>query len=96
MEKTIRVKMYYDEYEKYFGDGYYPFFKKNEEKDENIEIFISFRYMEDCWKQITPDAIYGLDGNIGKQLLEHLNSKGKQEGKIIKNSNGFIIYPQVG
>jgi hypothetical protein len=94
MEKTIRVKMYYDEYEKYFGDGFSPFFKEKEkeEKDENIEIIISFRYNNDCWNQITQDEIYGLDGNIGKQLLDFLNSNGQRDGKIIKNSNGFIIY----
>ena len=92
MEKTIRVKMYYDEYEKYFGDGFYPFFKEKEEKDENSEVIFSFRYNNDCWNQITQDEIYGLDGNMGKQLLERLNSSGQQNGKIIKNSNGFIIY----
>jgi|694.fasta_scaffold69227_4 hypothetical protein len=92
MEKTIRVKMYYDEYEKYFGDGFYPFFKEKEEKDENSEVIFSFRYNNDCWNQITQDEIYGLDGNVGKQLLERLNSSGQQNGKIIKNSNGFIIY----
>jgi hypothetical protein len=92
MEKTIRVKMYYDEYEKYFGDGFYPFFKEKEEKDENSEVIFSFRYNNDCWNQITQDEIYGLDGNMGKQLLEILNSNGQQNGKIIKNSNGFIIY----
>jgi hypothetical protein len=92
MEKTIRVKMYYDEYEKYFGDGFYPFFKEKEEKDENSEVIFSFRYNNDCWNQITQDEIYGLDGNIGKLLLERLNSNGQQNGKIIKNSNGFIIY----
>jgi hypothetical protein len=92
MEKTIRVKMYYDEYEKYFGDGFYPFFKEKEEKGENSEVIFSFRYNNDCWNQITQDEIYGLDGDIGKHLLERLNSSGQQNGKIIKNSNGFIIY----
>ena len=92
MEKTIRVKMYYDEYEKYFGDGFYPFFKEKEKKDENSEVIFSFRYNNDCWIQITQDEIYGLDGTIGKQLLERLNNNGQRDGKIIKNSNGFIIY----
>jgi hypothetical protein len=90
MDCQIDVKMYYDEYEKYFGDGFYPLLQK--EKQDNTQIIISFEYKNNCWIQKSHDEINGLDGEIGKQLLEQLNREGNKEGKIIKNSYGFKIY----
>ena len=51
-----------------------------------------FQYKNDFWIQTTQDDIHGLDGDIGKKLLDILNREGNVEGKIIKNSYGFILY----
>jgi hypothetical protein len=91
MNKIIRVKMYFDEYEKYFGDGFYPLLEK--EKD-NSQITISFEYINDCWMQKSQDEITGLDGDIGKNLLEILNREANESGTVIKNSVGLIIYKE--
>jgi len=87
---TIQVIMYYDDYEKYFGDGFYPLVQR--EKKENTQIKISFKYINDYWIQITQDEITGLDDNNGSKLLEILNREGNKEGKVIKNSYGLNIH----
>lgn len=95
MNKIINVKMWYDEYEKYFGDGFYPFFKEKENKIDLTEIIINFEYKQKIWRQIDKDEITRLDGDTGKLLLEYLNSEGNEKGIIIKNNYNIIIY-QIG
>jgi len=89
MDKIINVKMFYDDYEKYFGDGFYPIITENE---KYTSIIISFQYKNNNWIQTSQDEIHGLDGDVGKKLLDFLNSEGDEEGKIIKNSSGYILY----
>ena len=89
MDKIINVKMYYDDYEKYFGDGFYPIIIENE---KYTSIIISFQYKNNIWKQITQDEIHGLDGDVGIKLLDFLNREGNEKGKIIKNRYGLILY----
>ena len=89
MNKMIHVKMFYDDYEKYFGDGFYPILEENE---KYTSIIISFQYKNDNWIQISQDEINGLDRDVGKELLDFLNNEGNEEGKIIKNSYGYILY----
>ena len=92
MNKIVNVKMYYDEYEKYFGDGFYPFFQEKEKEMDKTEIVISFYYKEKCWIQINNEEINGLDGDMGKHLLDYLNREGIESGIMIKNNYGIIIY----
>lgn len=92
MNKIVNVKMYYDEYEKYFGDGFYPFFQEKEKEMDKTEIVISFYYKEKCWIQINHEEINGLDGDMGKHLLDYLNREGIESGIMIKNNYGIIIY----
>jgi hypothetical protein len=89
MNKIICVKMYYDEYEKYFGDGFYPLLENEKDKSQ---ITISFEYMNNYWIQKSQDEITGLDGDIGKNLLEILNREANKMGTLIKNNYGLIIY----
>jgi len=92
MNKIVNVKMYYDEYEKYFGDGFYPFLTEKENKTGITQITFSFYYKEKCWIQVNQDEINGLDGDTGKHLLDYLNREENEKGKTIKNNYGFILY----
>ena len=89
MNNLIEVKMYYDHYEKYFGDGFFPILEKNENL---LSIIISFEYNNNNWVQITQDEIHGLDMDIGNKLLNILNKEGNKEGKIIKSRYNNILY----
>ena len=46
------------------------------------------------WQQVSKPSIDGLDGNIGKQLLEELNDAVDMKGTIIVNTYGTIIHPK--
>ena len=82
------IKLYYDSYEKSFGDGFYPLTKKD---NSNInEITIGFKFIDDYWQQCTEDSIKGLDGNEHYLLLEILNDN-INNCKLIINKNGNII-----
>ena len=89
MDNLIDVKMYYDHYEKYFGDGFFPILENNENM---LSITISFQYKNYNWIQITQDEIHGLDMDIGNKLLNILNKEGNKEGKIIKSRYKNILY----
>ena len=72
---TTTVSMYYDRYEKEFGDGFYPLCKTDDLTHHQYpETNIKFELDRfGFWKQISNDMIYGLDGDHGKQLLDILN-----------------------
>jgi len=69
------VAMYYDRYEKEFGDGFYPLCKTDDlTRHQYPETNIKFELDRfGFWKQISNDIIYGLDGDHGKRLLDSLN-----------------------
>ena len=98
--EIVEIKMYYDVYEKYFGDGFFPYIKENNYELEiqnnlNIcKIIFNFKYdsNEHAWIQITEDAIYGLDGDTGETLLKQLNNQINVDGNIIKNKYNIIIF----
>jgi hypothetical protein len=68
------------------------FFQEKEKEMDKTEIVISFYYKEKCWIQINHDEINGLDGDMGKHLLDYLNREGIESGIMIKNNYGIIIY----
>lgn len=86
-ELIVSVEMYYDEYEKYDGDGFYPMILSSSvEKKINLKkTMIQFKYHNilRAWIQKTEDMIRGLDGDYGKKLLEILNEKGGVNGENI-------------
>lgn len=87
-------KLYYDEYECYDGDGFYPSVKKDESCCK--EIIISFIYNKElnCWTQKSGMCISGLDGNNARDLLHLLNFKNKLQCYYICNIFGFRIFPK--
>ena len=96
----ITVKFYFDTYELYYGDGFFPVTKKCDAC--NKEIFISFKLdYEMFWRQtISNDiqGISGLDGDEGDFLLQLLNKtavkNNKESGVGIKSKYGIIIHPK--
>lgn len=77
------VLMYYDEYEKEHGDGFYPVLFSPCSVGWK-EIMIEFEFANRIWRQKTEDMIYGLDCEIGSKLLNILNTR--------TNANGHTIY----
>ena len=79
------VIMYYDSYERYEGDGFYPVFKSC---DKWKDVKIIFEYKKSVtiayWKQINEESITGLDKDTKTELLNILN-KGINKSNIIKN-----------
>jgi hypothetical protein len=88
---TVYITMFYDSYEKEYGDGFYPV----NEKDAtcNSEIIIQFKLFNTLfWKQTTSTSIDGLDGDQGLILLNKINEMSKNKGTTIFNKNNNIIY----
>lgn len=85
----VSVEMYYDEYERYDGDGFYPMILSSSFSVENRihlkKTMIEFKYnnIQKAWIQKTEDMIRGFDGNYGKKLLNILNEKGLVKGENI-------------
>ena len=64
------VDVFYQAYEKYYGDGY---FLSEDCKDcDAVETHVFQKY-NDAWYQISGDCIDGLDGDNGIKLLDRLN-----------------------
>ena len=64
------VDVFYQAYEKYYGDGY---FLSEDCKDcDAVESHVFQKY-NDAWYQISGDCIDGLDGDNGIKLLDRLN-----------------------
>jgi hypothetical protein len=94
MENTDIIsfeKLYYDEYECYNGDGFYPSVKKDETCCK--EIIISFIYNSklNCWIQKSGMCISGLDGNNAFDLLNILNKKNNLNCHYLCNIFGSKI-----
>ena len=96
---TINLQMYYDEYEKMYGDGFYPQIKPFGSicicKKTNISFkLITHVYNNDlAWIQVDNSVIYGFDGDNGIQLLNFLNKQANINAKKILNLAYRIIYP---
>ena len=101
----ISVNMYYDSYENYYGDGFYPYTERKKPCCSEIELtFI----IDDSkhWKQVIDNNpnICGLDGDEGEYLLKKLNEAVFERNKKaeillnigvgIKNKYGTIIHPK--
>ena len=73
------VDLYYDAYEKNFGDGYFCS-SEHESHCDSVKTHV-FQIHNDMWIQISGDCIDGLDGDNGINLLDKLN--GTKELQII-------------
>ena len=100
MELILQRKMYYDKYEKDFGDGFYPqlFPLANIDQHKQTSVIISFKLTsyndELVWCQHSGSVIYGFDGVYGVQLLLSLNTEAKSNAKKILNFGARIIFPK--
>ena len=74
MDKSTIVKMYYDDYEKDYGDGFYPLLEKTDACSTEITIRFALDAPNKKWKQMNSYNINGLDGNAGDLLLTKLNT----------------------
>lgn len=98
-EIILKRTMYYDIYDKEFGDGFYPKLQNNAgiccSDSVNISfILIEYRKEGDyIWKQNDNIPIYGLDDISGCLLLNSLNKEAKILATKIMNIGGRIIYP---
>jgi hypothetical protein len=98
MENTDKIiskqLLYYDEYECYDGDGFYPSVKKDETFSK--EKIISFLYNSkfNCWIQCDELCISGLDAYNATKLLKILNKKNEVNCDYICNKFGFRIVPK--
>ena len=82
-EIIITCKLYFDKYEKDFGDGFYPQLKVNITKSYGIinnncgVVNISFKLIDNdtAWIQLNGPVIMGFDGINGIPILIFLNSQ---------------------
>ena len=81
------VIVYYDSYEKNFGDGFYPVLIFSHGYKQ---IIIDFRYSNGAWRQDSGDNIHGLDGN-GKIILLDILNDNKICCNTILNKTGMEL-----
>ena len=107
-QKRVAVTMYYDNYEREFGDGFYPQLNKNSDALANKtriifeKVCVTNTTIGDknirvfAWAQMSDCPINGLDGDCGPQLLSYLNTHDSDEDcpKLILASNMRQIYPK--
>ena len=82
------VCLYYDSYEKKFGDGFYAYTRGI---NGYASIMTGFKNVNGCWQQVTGDPITGFDGNEKIELLKLLNDEIFQSS-VIRNRYGYVIY----
>ena len=81
------ITLYYDPYEKTYGDGFYPSTKYS---SGNEAILTGFKNADGCWKQVTGDPITGFDVNERNNVLTLLNDS-KFRSNHILDSFGYLI-----
>ena len=96
MSFLISIKLYYDEYEYEFGDGFYPQLSSFNGQMHAFKLVI-FQFIQErnVWKQAFDSkqkAIAGLDPPHGEELLLALNAESGLSATSIENVYGKIIY----
>ena len=75
-EITVSQRVVYDPWEFEMGDGLFP---EPVENNATSGVVMKFQKEGDYWVQISGDAITGLDGKFGIQMLNALNAKYKSD-----------------
>lgn len=75
----VEVQMYYDEYEREYGDGFYPVFSFGK-RMKPVSIQFDYDNEKQVWVQKTEEMIKGLDDSCGDDLLQLLNQMGGVKG----------------
>ena len=101
MSKLISIKLYYDEYEYEFGDGFYPQLIPLTGQVHAFKLVI-FQFIQErnIWKQAFDSkqkAVAGLDPPYGEELLLALNAESglaatSMAATSIENVYSKIIY----
>jgi len=93
--KIIICDMFFDNYEREYGDGFYPVMNNNIINNlKTASISFVYNKILNSWIQNNDDSIDGLDGDTGTELLKFLNEKGNTSASIIINKLGKQIYPK--
>ena len=88
---TVHIELFYDSYEKVYGDGFYPVTEKCNTCSSNA--IIAFELDKNAyWKQTTYQSIKGLDGDQGEKVLQLIKTFTDVKGRGIKNIDGRILY----
>ena len=105
--RTMSIPVYFDDYEKKYGDGFYPQLERNDLALTHTTT-INFRTMiirendeangrlMNTWIQTSNNPIKGLDGDCGVKLLQLLNKEVDelQSAEAIFNNKYEMIYPK--
>lgn len=75
-EIIVSQRVVYDPWEFEYGDGLFP---EPVENNATSGVVMKFQKEGDYWVQISGDAITGLDGKFGIQMLNALNAKYKSD-----------------
>ena len=97
MEK-ITIPLFFDEYERKYGDGLYPVVKKTDCISHFIEESFIFVYKKElnAWiQESNKNDIDGLDGDHGKELLHILNDASGVTGATKVYNSYKQLYPKV-
>ena len=102
MSVPVQVIMYYDEYERKYGDGFYPQIDNfTETMDSWTKITFNkiIFHNKKVWFQMNDGCINGLDGDCGTKLLYYLNMHSNSNIDFdypvsIYDSNGLQLYPK--
>jgi hypothetical protein len=97
--KSVHIRLYYDPYTNYFGEGFCPHLESS--ASIRREIWIEFTLdQNNYWRQSNKNdpCIYTVDQLHGELLLKRLDSESKSfdlasKGIGIKNKYGLVLYP---
>ena len=90
------IVMYYDEYERKFGDGFYPSPEPmGEEYSGVVSILFKLDESDQSWSQVSGQPFDGLDGDYGIKLLNILNDGELCPAIKIYNSDRQQLYPKL-
>ena len=88
--------MYYDEYERLHGDGFYPSSDPmGEEYSGVVSILFKLDESDQSWSQVSGQPFDGLDGDYGIKLLNKLNDGELCPATKIYSSARVQLYPKL-
>ena len=90
------IVMYYDEYERLHGDGFYPSPEPmGEEYSGVVSILFKLNESDQSWNQVSGQPFDGLDGDYGIKLLNKLNDGELCPATKIYSSARVQLYPKL-
>ena len=91
---SVSISLFYDDYEKTYGDGLYPCIFKEKHFLEHAFTF-DYDKERNIWRQNKCDApIYGFDGQNGELVITALNQTAYKTAIVILNIWNKQIHPK--